>query len=253
MPVPDRKLYKIGQLVKLLGVTPRTVRYYDQFGLLPHVKRSDGGMRLFDDEDVAIVRRVRDMQVRDNLSLDAIRSILHGESDMSISSELAVVTDVFSVIPSDLMSSISFAIMPQSVDDLVSFFLSYADKGFRKLYAIHSSFSSDIVRLAIDRVGFSIAVMSVDTLSFGAGLGLFVVEISRAILLGESQLKVELLIKKLMASPFQLVSVSGFGGIFYRFGCCLFSIERIVFSSVVFLSRVSVVFRWSRGRLLLIV
>ena len=42
MSQKPKKLYKIGHLTSLLGVTPRTIRYYDQFGLLPHVKRSEG-------------------------------------------------------------------------------------------------------------------------------------------------------------------------------------------------------------------
>ena len=54
-----KKLYKIGHLTSLLGVTPRTIRYYDQFGLLPHVKRSEGNVRLFDDEDIKIIKKVR--------------------------------------------------------------------------------------------------------------------------------------------------------------------------------------------------
>ncbi len=44
-------LYTVGEMAKKLGVAPSTLRYYDKEGLLPFVERSDGGMRVFRDED----------------------------------------------------------------------------------------------------------------------------------------------------------------------------------------------------------
>ena len=58
----ERKLYKIGYLTQALGITARTIRYYEQFGLLPHVKRSDGKMRLYTDEDVSLIKEIRRLQ-----------------------------------------------------------------------------------------------------------------------------------------------------------------------------------------------
>ena len=58
-----KKLYKIGHLTKKLGITTRTVRYYDQMGLLPDVKRSEGGIRLFDDEDLGIISTIKKLQL----------------------------------------------------------------------------------------------------------------------------------------------------------------------------------------------
>ena len=58
----EKKLYKISQVMKLLGITGRTVRYYDQFGLLPHVKRSEGKVRLFDDKDIEVIKKIRRLQ-----------------------------------------------------------------------------------------------------------------------------------------------------------------------------------------------
>ena len=54
----NRKLFKIGHLTDQLGVTSRTIRYYDQMGLLPQVKRSDGNVRLFDDKDFEIIKEI---------------------------------------------------------------------------------------------------------------------------------------------------------------------------------------------------
>ena len=39
--------YTIGQLAKLTGNTVVTLRYYERLGLLPEVKRSQGGFRLY--------------------------------------------------------------------------------------------------------------------------------------------------------------------------------------------------------------
>lgn len=43
--------YTIGQMAKLLDVSPSTLRYYDKEGLLPLVKRSPSGIRLFEEKD----------------------------------------------------------------------------------------------------------------------------------------------------------------------------------------------------------
>lgn len=44
-------LYTVGEMAKKLNVAPSTLRYYDKEGLLPFVERSDGGIRMFKDED----------------------------------------------------------------------------------------------------------------------------------------------------------------------------------------------------------
>lgn len=43
--------YTIGQMAKLLDVSPSTLRYYDKEGLLPLVKRSPSGTRIFEEKD----------------------------------------------------------------------------------------------------------------------------------------------------------------------------------------------------------
>ena len=68
-----KKLFKIGHLAKTLGLTHRTIRYYDQLGLLPHMKRSNGGVRLFDDEDIKILKKIRTLQKEEYLPLDIIK------------------------------------------------------------------------------------------------------------------------------------------------------------------------------------
>ena len=51
--------YRIGELAQRVGLTERTIRYYEELGLLDSVKRLDGGQRVYTDDDV---RRLRFVQ-----------------------------------------------------------------------------------------------------------------------------------------------------------------------------------------------
>lgn len=111
-----RKLYKIGYLTKLLGVTARTIRYYDQVGLLPHVKRSDGRVRLFDDEDVEIIKKIRKMQADRYLPLDVIKGkLFEGEGEGANASTIVVITDSTAVIPEKFIKQFNIQIIPLHV------------------------------------------------------------------------------------------------------------------------------------------
>ena len=43
--------YQIGELANLLDLSPRTIRYYEEIGLLNSVKRIEGGKRIYTDKD----------------------------------------------------------------------------------------------------------------------------------------------------------------------------------------------------------
>ncbi len=45
------KYYKIGQLANLVGVSPRTIRYYEEIGLLNSIKRMEGVKRVYTGQD----------------------------------------------------------------------------------------------------------------------------------------------------------------------------------------------------------
>jgi len=51
-------VYTVGEMAKLLGVSPSTLRFYDREGLLPFVARSDGGIRVFTDENIRWLRLI---------------------------------------------------------------------------------------------------------------------------------------------------------------------------------------------------
>jgi DNA-binding transcriptional MerR regulator len=72
--------YRIGTVAERLGVTTRTIRYYEELGLLGTVSdRSKGAHRLYDEATIARLQRV--LQLRDllGLSLEAIITIAEGQ------------------------------------------------------------------------------------------------------------------------------------------------------------------------------
>ncbi|HKY50114.1 MAG TPA: MerR family transcriptional regulator [Candidatus Limnocylindria bacterium] len=50
--------YRIGELAAKVGLTERTIRYYEELGLLESVKRLDGGVRVYTDDDVRRLRYI---------------------------------------------------------------------------------------------------------------------------------------------------------------------------------------------------
>ena len=62
--------YTIGAMAQKLNVAPSTLRYYDKEGLLPFVERSNGGVRIFKDDDYAFLKIIHclkssGMQIKD--------------------------------------------------------------------------------------------------------------------------------------------------------------------------------------------
>ncbi|MDQ2951520.1 MAG: MerR family transcriptional regulator [Chloroflexota bacterium] len=54
--------YRIGELASRVGLTERTIRYYEELGLLESVKRLDGGVRVYTDDDVRRLRYIRKLK-----------------------------------------------------------------------------------------------------------------------------------------------------------------------------------------------
>ena len=66
---------RIGQLAAQTGVAVRTIRFYEQAGLLPAPPRTAGGYRSYDDDAVTRLRFVRSAQAL-GLSLAEIAEVL---------------------------------------------------------------------------------------------------------------------------------------------------------------------------------
>lgn len=66
---------RIGEVAQETGVPTKTIRYYEDIGVLPEPDRADNGYREYGSETVARLRFVRDAQAT-GLSLTEISSIL---------------------------------------------------------------------------------------------------------------------------------------------------------------------------------
>jgi DNA-binding transcriptional MerR regulator len=53
---------RIGDLAHRVGLTERTIRYYEELGLLESVKRLDGGVRVYTDDDVRRLKYIRKLK-----------------------------------------------------------------------------------------------------------------------------------------------------------------------------------------------
>ena len=52
-------LHSIAQVCQTIGVSPRTVRYYEELGLLPGVRRRNGGRRVYGPEEIERLRFIQ--------------------------------------------------------------------------------------------------------------------------------------------------------------------------------------------------
>lgn len=79
--------YTTGEIARLCGVTVRTVQYYDRRGILVPSELSEGGRRLYSEDDVKrlkIICFLRDL----GLSIDQVKQLLSEEDPGSVISLL---------------------------------------------------------------------------------------------------------------------------------------------------------------------
>jgi DNA-binding transcriptional MerR regulator len=68
---------RIGDVARLVGTTPRTIRYYEEMGLLPEaVERPSGGHRLYTDAEVARLQEVMRLKELLGLTLEELKELL---------------------------------------------------------------------------------------------------------------------------------------------------------------------------------
>jgi MerR family Zn(II)-responsive transcriptional regulator of zntA len=68
-------MYRIGELAKLAGVTPDTIRYYEKQQMMDHNARTEGGFRLYTDGDLQQLRFIRYARQL-GFTLDVIKKLL---------------------------------------------------------------------------------------------------------------------------------------------------------------------------------
>ena len=79
---PEReRLLRIGEVADLTGTTPRTIRYYEEIGLLPKVEdRVSGTRRLYTEDDVERLRELIRLRELLNLSLEELKRLVEAET-----------------------------------------------------------------------------------------------------------------------------------------------------------------------------
>ena len=81
MSTTSTRALRIGEVAELTGTTPRTIRYYEEIGLLPDsLDRAQGKHRSYTEEDVERVREI--LRLRDllGLSLEELATLLEAET-----------------------------------------------------------------------------------------------------------------------------------------------------------------------------
>jgi len=58
-----KKIYSIGEIAQIVGMTTRTIRYYEEIGLLNSVKRLEGGKRIYTDDDIRRLKFINRLKV----------------------------------------------------------------------------------------------------------------------------------------------------------------------------------------------
>ncbi|MGU0056205.1 Zn(2+)-responsive transcriptional regulator [Enterobacter hormaechei] len=68
-------MYRIGELANFANVTPDTIRYYEKQQMIDHEVRTEGGFRLYTDNDLQRLRFIRYARQL-GFTLESIRELL---------------------------------------------------------------------------------------------------------------------------------------------------------------------------------
>jgi DNA-binding transcriptional MerR regulator len=73
--------FTIEQVAAQTGLTKRTLRYYEEVGLLPPTGRTEGNYRRYAEEDIQRLERIKNLRDLLGFSLADIRDILEAEDE----------------------------------------------------------------------------------------------------------------------------------------------------------------------------
>ncbi|MCK9486757.1 MAG: MerR family transcriptional regulator [Dehalococcoidia bacterium] len=71
--------YQIGEVAERTGVTQRTLRFYEEKGLLNPPERMEGGFRLYSQEDIQRIQYIRQLQQLLGFTLADIKEMVEAE------------------------------------------------------------------------------------------------------------------------------------------------------------------------------
>lgn len=81
------RLYSIDQVAAQTGLTKRTLRYYEEVGLLPPTGRTEGNYRRYSDEDIHRLEHIKKLRDLLGFSLADIRAMLEVDDERGILKE----------------------------------------------------------------------------------------------------------------------------------------------------------------------
>jgi len=73
--------FTIEQVAVQTGLTKRTLRYYEEVGLLPPTGRTEGNYRRYTQDDIQYLERIKNLRNLLGFSLTDIRAILEAEDE----------------------------------------------------------------------------------------------------------------------------------------------------------------------------
>ena len=79
MPDSQEAYLQIGEVAERTSVTQRTLRFYEEKGLLRPPTRMDGGFRLYSEDDVTRVEHIRQLQNLLGVTLAEIKEMVDAE------------------------------------------------------------------------------------------------------------------------------------------------------------------------------
>ncbi|MCW2682583.1 MAG: transcriptional regulator, MerR family [Blastococcus sp.] len=85
-------LLQIGQVAERTGLSLRTIRFYEENGLVPPTERTTGGFRLYSDDDVARLEVIKRMKPL-GFTLEEMQELLTLLAELSAAPHDAVLTD----------------------------------------------------------------------------------------------------------------------------------------------------------------
>jgi DNA-binding transcriptional MerR regulator len=80
---PSSQLLRIGEAAERAEVSPRTLRWYEEIGLLNPTGHTVGGARRYSEDDLERIVHIRELQTLLGMDLGEIRTLLHGEDALA--------------------------------------------------------------------------------------------------------------------------------------------------------------------------
>ena len=77
-----KDLHQIGEVADQLGLSLRTVRYYEEMGLITPAERTEGGFRLYSDDEIERLALTKEMKPL-GFTVQEMRALLDAQDTLS--------------------------------------------------------------------------------------------------------------------------------------------------------------------------